>query len=105
MPRNFSELKSGGGGQWGGQFHIYIKRWGERIPPCLTPLETVKKLENPRHHLMVNFWVPYQWYRMRPIKAGQPRSINLPNSLLWLTLSKALEASNIVTYIEDPLAI
>ena len=38
-------------------------------------------------------------------KAGEPWSINLPNSLLWFVLSKALEASTIVTYIEEPLAI
>ena len=48
---------------------------------------------------MEMFLVQYEWYRIRTIKEGQPRSINLPNSLLWFTLSKALEASNIVPYI------
>ena len=33
------------------------------------------------------------------------RSVSLVNSLLWLTLSKALEASSIVTYIDEPFAM
>ena len=54
---------------------------------------------------MVIFWVLYQWYRIHTINAGQPRSINLPNNLLWFTLSKTMEASNIIAYIDEPLAI
>ena len=67
-----------------------IKRYGESIPPCLTPLVTVKRGEVTRPHLTQNVCCLYQYPAIRTINMGIPLAISL---FMVLSYSASQDAS------------
>ena len=70
-----------------------INKYGDKIPPCRTPFETLKKSDVVEPHLIQNVWVLYQYNRIRISTTGTPRLSNFLKSVQWLTLSNAFKAS------------
>ena len=72
--------------------------FGDRILPCLTPLDIEKKAEIHLPHLMQTVCLLYQNIKILTITIGVLRLSSFQNNLKWLILSKALHASKEQVY-------
>ena len=78
-----------------------INKYGNKIPPCRTPFETLKNSDVVEPHFIQKVWVLYQYNRIRISTTGTPRWSNfLKASSGWLCqlLLKRIKNMNIQGY-------
>ena len=70
-----------------------INKYGDKIPPCRTPFETLKNSDVVEPHFVQKVWVLYLYNKIRISITGTPRLSNFLKSVQWFTLSNAFEVS------------
>ena len=78
---------------------------GDKSPPCLTPEEIKKTLENLSFHLTYENNLLYQLENISITRFGTFLSISFKNSILKFTLSNALERSKEHILTVEPLVV
>ena len=67
-----------------------VNKIRDSIPPCRTPLTTVKEEDNVPFHRTWRYWQEYHWIKNRNTECGSLRCNNRSNKWPWSTMSIAL---------------